>query len=193
MGKTTVFRYYPGSLGAGESRNFECYGDFVFLLSNTGAAGTLELSFGNTANQVTPVGLILKSTEIFQRITVKNNDTVSTDFVMIIGQGDIDYKALVIGNTITTSPAQSTSGTFASDNTVSTIEQIFTAATAKAVILHADSANTDNICIGFDNTTTATKKIFCLSPGQTYVFESYRGDLWAIAASGTQTISVSSY
>ncbi len=193
MGRSTVFRYYPGTLAANASINFECFGDFVFLLSNTGANATLELSFANTANQKTPVGLILKSTEVFNRITIKNTDTVSTDFVLIIGQGDIDYKALVIGNTVTTSPAQSTSGTFASDNSVSTIEQIFTAATAKAVILYADSANTDNICIGFDNTTTATKKIFCLAPGQIYVFESYRGDIWAIAQSGTQTISVSSY
>ncbi len=189
--KETIIKYFTGTLAAGAIVVLEGIGDYAFLLSNSGAAATLKISFNNGGEQQFPVGTIVRTNEIYNRIVLRNTDTSSTVYEIILGQGYIDYKALVIGNTVTTSPSQSTSGTYAGDVSVSVAAKVFTSTTTKEIILFADPANTDLIYFGFDSGVLSSKKIFGLQPGQIYTFTMYRGDIWAIAGSGTQKLSVS--
>lgn len=189
--RETIIRRYNGTLAAGAIAIIEARGSFAFLRSNSGTDDTLKISFNNNAETIIPVGVILKLAEDYDRIILRNTDTVSVDFVLLAGQGDIDYKALVLSGTIVTGSAQSSTGTFAADNSVSTVEQIFATTTVKRVVIQADPTNTDLVHIGFDNTTTTAKKVYSLQAGQVVELVDFKGDLWAIANTGTQKVSVS--
>lgn len=189
--RDTVYRYYSGTLAAGQSIILEAQGDYIFLISNSGAANTLNVSFANTANQPLPVGLILRNNTIFDRITLENKDVAATTWVMAIGSGYIDYKALVISTAISIDPSKATSGTFAADVATGAAAQIVASnANVKAVLIQADFANTAPVYIGYDVTVSATKKIIALQPGDTYIVDRYSGALFAFSAAA-QTVSVS--
>lgn len=189
----TVLRNYSGTLAAGAIVTFEAYGDYVFLLSNSGTANTLKVSFDNGAEQVIPVGLVLHRNQVYTRIILRNTDTGSTTFTILAGQGQLDYKALVIGNTITVGPSQSTSGTAAADVATGAAAKIYTmVAGIKSIFVQADYLNTDQIYLGFDNTVTATKKFIALAPGQVWEGLNINCDIWAFSAAA-QKASVSSW
>lgn len=189
MQKETILRYYPGSLNANETKTFEIYGDYIFLLANSGVDGTLKISFDNNGEVEMPVGTILKLRNVFNRVFIRNTDTVATTFKIMAGQGDIDYKALVLSGNITTTPGQSNTGANAADVTTGAAAKIVTGAANYGVIIQASDANTANVFIGFANTVSATNKVIALAPGQIYVFDKWKGDIWAFSAA-PQTISV---
>lgn len=189
----TIVRRYNGTLAASGIVSFEAYGDFIFLRSNSGTDDTLKISFDNNAETIIPVGIILRLNKPFSRIILKNSDSASTDFVLLIGQGNIDYKALVLSGTIVTGPAQSSTGTYAADVSVTVAAQINAAGTSKRVVIQADPANTDLVHIGLDNGVLTTKKVYSLQAGQVLEISDYKGDLWAIAQAGTQKLSVSKW
>lgn len=88
----------------------------------------------------------------------------------------------------------SSSMTMTADNSVTTVESILSANTDRhAFLIQADITNTDLIYIGTDNTTTSSKKIASLAPGDAFMLDDYLGAIWAISASGTQKVSVSEW
>lgn len=188
----TIIRRYNKTLAAGAIETIEVYGDFVFLKSNSGADDTLKISFDNNSETIIPVGVILKLNNSYQRIILKNTDVVSSTFVLLSGQGQIDYKALVLSGTIVTGPAQSATGTFAADVATGAAAKVFATTTTKSILIYADLANTAPVFLGFDNTVSATKKIVAMNPGATYEFTNFMGDVWAFSAAA-QTISVSNW
>lgn len=187
--KETILRYYPGTLAAGAIVTFEVYGEFVFLLANSGVDGTLKVSFDNNSEVSLPVGTILKLQEPFSRIIIKNTDTAATTFTLLAGQGDIDYKALVLSGTIVTSPGQSNTGANAADVATGAAAKIVSGVANYGVIIQADIANTAPVYIGFAATVSATNKVIALEPGQIYVFDKWKGDIWAYSAAA-QVLSV---
>lgn len=89
---------------------------------------------------------------------------------------------------------QTTKATVGDDVSVSTITKVQSSASGtRAVFIFADQANTDVVYLGSDNTTASTHKIIALSPGESFSVDDYRGDIYAIAGSGTQKLSVSSW
>ncbi len=188
----TIVRRYNGTLAAGAIVIIEAYGQFVFLRSNTGTDDTLKISFNNNSETIIPVGVILKLNEPYNRIVLRNTDTVSTSYVLLCGQGTIDYKALVLSGTIVTGPSQSAAGTFAADVATGASAKVFATTTAKSIVIQADTTNTDLVYLGFDVTVSATKKIVALQPGAFYEFTNFNGDIWAFSAAA-QKVSVSNW
>lgn len=96
------------------------------------------------------------------------------------------------GNLYTTGP--SGGGSVAGDLTTgqnalsTTEEQVIPANTARrfAEVTNADAAI--NVYLGKDNTVTAANG-HLLKPGASFGFEGYSGAVWAIAASGTPTVT----
>jgi hypothetical protein len=165
----TVVRYYPASLAAGGLVTFEAVGNFVFLLSHTGVAASLKVSIEGQQMQPVPVGLILKTDKVFSRVQVLNTDSASVDFVLLIGQGDIDYKALVIGNTVTVAPEKSSSltdgGTLV---TLSAEGEIFAANTARKSAVISNPITNGKLYIRFGATPATATNGIEINPGVIY-------------------------
>lgn len=189
----TILRYYPGTLAANAVVTLEAFGDYIFLQANSATDGTLKVSFDNNAEVTLVVGVILKLQKPFTRIFIRNTDTVSTTFALMCGLGNIDYKALVLSGTITTGPAQASTGTFAADLTAGAAAKVFTSATVKRVVIQNDVASTGPIYVGFDNTVSATKKVYGLAAGAGVEFTDFKGDIWVFGTIGTEKYSVSSW
>lgn len=79
------------------------------------------------------------------------------------------------------------------DLTITTSRSVALAAgMPTACILFADLSNTDVIYIGNSN-VSATRKIITLQPGDAFSVDDYKGVLYAVAASGSQKLSVGSW
>jgi hypothetical protein len=103
-------------------------------------------------------------------------------------------QATYLANILDQMQGQVTAGSFDTDVSVSVAAVVAAASdTRRAVFLFADKANTDNIHIGFSTAVTSVKKVITLAPGESFTVDDYRGDVSAIAGSGTQKLSVSSW
>ena len=81
------------------------------------------------------------------------------------------------------------SGLATTQNALSTTAEVVIAANASrffAEVKNADAAI--NVYLGDDNTVTAANG-HLLKPGEAFGFEDYTGAIWAIAASGTPTVT----
>lgn len=174
----TVVRYYPGTLAAGQLVTFETVGDYIFLLSNTGAAASLKVSINNQQFHPIPVGIILKTDTVFNRVQFLNTDSSSTDFVAILGQGEIDYKALVIGNTVSVNVANTPAITYekatasvddGSQVALSAEGQIYAASTTRKGAIINNPITNGKLYIRFGSTTVTVNNCFAvIEPGVIY-------------------------
>lgn len=188
---TLVRVYYNQVLAANAQYIFQvglC--DHLFLEASTGNIADLAFSFDDQAQQPLLIGQIVASKTPFKTVQIVNTTNASITYTLVVSYGAIDFKGLVIASAITTLSSQNGTGTYASDVTTGAAASVFTALSNLAIILCADPSNTANIYIGFDNTVSASKKVIALQPGQIYVFNSYKGALWAFS-SGAQKLSVS--
>lgn len=174
--------------------------DHLFLKASTGNDGDLVFSFDQQSEQGLVLGQIVATQgdpaspggqSKFSNVTIRNKSNASITYTIIVSNGPIDYKGLVVSGSIATVPNQTANGTYADDiDGTGAAQLIFAGISNLGIILQADPANAANIPIGFDNTVSATKKVIMLGPGEKYVFESYKGDLYNNVASGNK-ISVS--
>lgn len=166
----TVTRYYPGTLAAGGSITLNATGNYVFLLSNTGAAASLKINIDDQQFQPMPVGIVLKTDNVFNKIVLLNTDTAASSFVLIIGQGDIDYKALVIGNVISFKGEQASAVVNAgSQVTLSAEGQIYAASSTRKGAIISNPITNGKLYIHFGATTASATVAFAeINPGVIY-------------------------
>lgn len=186
-----TFQYKTRTINGGASFTDFVVGNFFYLVSNTNANAATKflVSFNNQSSNACPVGLEFDTN--YTQINFVNNDVNPATIVYFTGNGKVNYHSSAITGSITSSPAQAASGTYAALVATGAVAKIFTASTAcYAIYLQADVANTAPIFIGFDNGTTAGKYVIFLEPGDIYVFNNYNGNLYAYSAA-PQNLAVS--
>ncbi len=70
----------------------------LFLYSNTGAAGSISIAFENQQAFLPLVGQIIKSNVPFTRVVIQNTTNNSLTYTIVVSNGDIDFKGLVISS-----------------------------------------------------------------------------------------------
>lgn len=183
------YRYFTKTLGSSAQEFINIVGNYVYLVSNTGAAATLKVSFDDGEFQFLPVGIILKTSD-FQKLTVLNTDVGSTSYVMAIGYGDIDNKAFTLAATITTNES-STAFTTPAAVAGSTIAALLLAANSnrREAIIQNNGTAGEVVWIGDVNVNAATKRGIALSNGDILVLNT-QGVIWSDSDTGTPTISI---
>ena len=183
------YRYFTKTLGANAQEFINIVGNYVYLISNTGAAATIKVSFDDGEFQILPVGIIIKS-EDFQKVTVLNSDSGSASWVLAIGYGDIDNKAFTIAATVVTN-SSSTGMNTPAPTTGSTTAAVLLAANAnrREAIIQNNGTAGEIVYIGDTNVDAATKRGIALSNGDILVLNT-QAVIWADCDTGTPTISV---
>lgn len=173
--------------------------DHLFLKASTGNDGDLAFSFDDQAQQGLLIGQVVTASQagvpggFFRTVQILNTTNASITYTIVISNGVIDFKGLVIGGVLTTQNAQNAVGNYGNDNTVGNVStEVYIGVSNLVIILTADPGNADIIYIGFDTTVTNTKKVLALSPGMIYALNSYKGNLWAYSPTNAQKLSVSS-
>lgn len=164
--------------------------DHLFLKASTGNDGDLKFSFDDQNQQGLLIGQVVGTSQPFKTVQVVNSTNTNITFTAVITYGVIDFKGLVIPNGVATTAVQKTAGTFAADVATGAAAKVVASPTNVRIYLFADAANTDLVYMGFDNSVTATKKIFGISSGQLIVLDAWAGDMWAFSTVA-QKLSVS--
>lgn len=180
-----TFQYKTLTVAGGGVFTDFVVGNFFYLVTNTNSnsATAFQVSFNQQASNACPPGLEFDTN--FTQINFKNNDSNPATIVYFVGNGKVNYHASSLVGTVTVAPAQASTGVYAGYVAVGAAAKIFTASTAcYGIYLEPDPGNAQNVYIGFDNTVSATKYVFALSPGQIYTLNNYNGNLWAFGTAG---------
>lgn len=185
LGQATLVKIDTYTIPANSNKIYQFVGDNLFIYSSTGAVGALTFSFDDQAAQGLLTGQVISSPSNFKTVQISNTTGSPITYTVVIANGTIDFKGLVISATITVQSVQAASGTFGARVAAGVAQKVFTAGTVcQQIYLQADPNNGNPIYFGFDNSVTASKYVFALSPGQIYPMGSYDGDLYMFGTAG---------
>lgn len=182
------YRYFPKTLDANAQEFINVVGNYVYLISNTGASATIKVSFDDGEFQILPVGIILKTSD-FQKVTILNSDSGSASFVLAVGYGDIDNKAFTIASTVVTNPSSTGMNTPASVTVTTTAAALVAAnANRREVVISNNGTAGEIVWLGDTNVNAASGRGIPLRNGEKIVL-STQAVIWADADTGTPAVS----
>lgn len=125
-------------------------------------------------------------------LTYSHNPDASGVPRKLIDMGDGTYAERVVtvdASGDPTSPSAPAAALATTQNALSTAAEVVVAANATRIFAEVKNLDSSiNVFLGDDNTVSAANG-HRLAPGEAFVFENYTGAIWAIAASGTPTVS----
>ncbi len=153
--------------------------DHLFYQASTGANGDLVFSFDQQQNAPLLIGQVVGTENTFSQVVVQNKSNASITYTIVVSVGVIDFKGLVVANNVNVQQVQTATGIYGNDivGTAAAVK-CFTGVGNLAVIFCADPGKANPGYIGFDYGTASGKKVFALTPGAIYTFNSFKGDLW---------------
>ena len=139
--------------------------DTLYITTPAGQTGTVVLVYGTESPELVQI--------------IDNRAAVSGDIEAVRDE--------LRGDTTPENWGEVTAG-------VAQVQLLAASADRKACWIHSDINNTGNIYLGFDNTVTTAAGgnnwFACLSPGQGWGVDDYRGDIHAIATVAGQAVGV---
>lgn len=178
-------------------------GNFIACIAGTDSTTTVDIEFNRVGSGSVTFTQGLNITRPFNRFFITSSAQTGKSIKFIISSYASELFAVQdnrsqgnIANSLTAIQNQlvgDSTGTFASDvslTATATAVKVITGANVQVSFgIFADYANTDYIYLGFDNTTTDTKKIVALKAGQLYSIDNFKGDVYAYSTTGTQKLS----
>lgn len=178
-------------------------GNFIACIAGTDASTTVDIEFNRVGSGSVTFTQGLNITRPFNRFFITSTAQAGKTIKFVISSYASELFAVqdnrsqgnqtTLLTTINTQLVGDATGTFASDvslTAAATAVKVITGASVQVSWgVFADYANSDQIYLGFDNTTTNTKKMVALKAGQLFSIDNFKGDIYAYGATGTQKLS----
>lgn len=189
----TIYQFFRRAIAAGETARISVYGNYITLLSTTGAAN-IQMSINGQSMQEIPQGLSVKlpARENFKYLEFYNSEAVAVTIELSLSSGEIG-DARASASLLSTLQSirddqRSTTGTINAEATVGVAESTLLAANTnrKSLSVQANPANGGYLYIYYITAGGATKYKTILSAGDYFSDDKYRGAVFAKASAAGQ-------
>jgi len=187
----TAYQYFAYAIDANSVKRIDVSGNFIFLLSNTGAAGTLKISINGQGFEYLPVGTIL-NTEEFTYLEFYNTDSGSVTMAVQIGNGDVKSSVLALTGTITTTAASATVTTPAALTVTTVAAAVSYTPNALAIEIHLYNNSANVIWYGDSSVDGSATRGTPINPGEKVVVATH-AKLYFHAVGGSSVLSVNEF
>ena len=193
---STIYQYFKRAVAAGETARISVWGNYLTLLSTTGASN-IQLSINGQPMQEIPQGLSVKlpGQENFKYIELYNSEAAAVTIELSLSSGEIgDARASASLLTVMQAVRDELKGSAAGlDNAKAAVGVaavlVLAANTArKAFLVTAPKANTGIIYIGLTAGLTTSKGIAELQAGMSLMLDDYQGTVYAISDTAAQSL-----
>jgi len=195
---------YPCTLAADQEKTIALPGNYLHVRSCS--VGSLEAAFDDDPFQTFYPGATYPSAKPFEHVRVKDSLGGGCTLILIISDNplrDVAYDEVVLSNINTAIAALQVVMTACRDELqggttpigynavpvgVAAVEVVSLNAARKGCFIQAHPTNTGLVYVGFDNTVGPAKYMACLSAGEGYSFDDYRGVVWVEADAAAQEV-----